>query len=337
MELSRLFAYSVAPQRTTSGSPQAPGGRVTLSKEIKDALRVNLIRARLETRTAVDFVVDQTSRTNGIRDAVIALALGRADKAEQAADALALRLAGAMDQRSAPCLFVPAVFNEGERRWTTLWTFPRDEALQFRQGREEIVIEVLTEVFSQRSQLRKAARFGGTEAVRTQFLRGHIYDLQSAHAAGEAAEFWLKFLACQRSIGSDTGSRMLAQVVRRVHDQCSEVADKEQLFAAVVAVRNRPNRNVSMKDFADSYLHGTPRRLFLQEIAKDPNAGSSFTFARAAFDATLQFRILGLNTGVFVSTPLSEVNASVKISDGPERHLSCEGTIVEDKLRRRHV
>jgi hypothetical protein len=59
--------------------------------------------------------------------------------------------------------------------------------------------------------------------------------------------------------------------------------------------------------------------------------------AKVEFDATLQFRIFQHRTGVFVSSPLTEVGESVQITEGQERRLSCEGEIVDERLRTRHA
>ena len=42
-------------------------------------------------------------------------------------------------------------------------------------------------------------------------------------------------------------------------------------------------------------------------------------FSAELFDATLQFRIFQLKTGVFVSSPLTKVPESVQITEGRER------------------
>jgi hypothetical protein len=336
VKLFRLFAFPVTPQRKRGAAVPLDGGRVAADDKLKRAITENVFRARLETRTLVDFSVDEHTRTNDVRDAVLALAFGEKADAGKAAETLATRLARSMDDRSPSCLFVIAVFSDAPKRVVTLWTFPRDEALRFRSGHGKVRIDVLSEVFSQRSQLRKAARFAG-ERLKTHFYRGHVLDLQAGRAIGDTALFWItQFLSCKLSIGSATGSRLLARVARAVHDKCTDATDREQLLTGIMASRTRPNRQLSLRSFAEEYLSGTAKQLFLRELANEPAAGSHFTFNRDAFDATLHFRTFFLRTGVVVSSPLGEVNGSVRITEGRTRRLSCEGEVVSEKLRSRH-
>jgi hypothetical protein len=112
---------------------------------------------------------------------------------------------------------------------------------------------------------------------------------------------------------------------------------KEILYIAVMAMRRSPQQRVSLQDFADRYLSGQARDIFLNAAPNADGLSSAFDFQRELFDATLQFRIFQLKTGVFVSSPLTEIGESVQITEGQERRLSCEGEIVGERLRTRHA
>lgn len=335
MELFRVHAYSVAPGRT-AGSPMEPeGGAVSITAELRRVIDENIQNAQFDRRTVIDFQVDPATRTIQTRDLIVEYAFGEPASARAAALSLARRLAQAMDQRSTPCLFVPVAFRDGERRAVFLWTFPRDEAFRLRRGRAGPAIEVLTDVFSQTSRLRKAARFQGRK-LRAEFLSGQALDFQANHASRDVADFWIaRFLESRFGIGGDAGTRLLARVVRKAYEECTELEDKEALYTAVMAMRRSPQRRVSLQDFADRYLETSVRDAFLAGAPNQESLNSVFDFNRDVFDSTLHFRVFQLDTGVFVSSPLTQIGESVQIAEGRRRQLSCRGQIVNEQLRTR--
>ncbi|MGH8064643.1 MAG: hypothetical protein ACRERE_05275 [Candidatus Entotheonellia bacterium] len=337
MELFYVHAYSVSPQRGVEHPIPPEGGAVAISAEFQRIVAENLQSARLESRTVVDFQTDPVARTSSTRDLIMRYAFGESSDADAAALSLACRLSAVMDLRSTPCLLVAAAFRDGDRLAVTLWTFPRDEAFRLRHGSGGPSIEVLTDVFSQTSRLRKAAQFQGRQ-LRSDFLSGRVLDFQADHASRDVADFWIgRFLECRLGIGGDAGTRLLARTVRRAYEVCDNLEDKEILYTAVMAMRRSPQQRVSLQDFADRYLSGRARDTFINAAPNADGLSSAFDFQRELFDATLQFRIFQLKTGVFVSSPLTEVGESVQITEGRERRLSCEGEIVDERLRTRHA
>lgn len=342
MELFRLHAYAVAPLKGAEEIPDPEGGAVTVNNDLRSVISRNLSSAHFSNRTAVDFDVDTSTRTNPVRDAVLAFAFGETAQAKAAAVQLARRLSGAMDRRSTSCLFVPAAFYDADdNRVVTLWTFPRDEALRFRQRRTGPSIQVLTDIFSQTSRLRKAAFFRGRN-LRNHFLSGRVLDFQADRGTKEVADFWIfRFLQCRLSIAGEAGTRLLAKVTREAYDACTDPDDREQLYTAILSIRRAKNNRISLKDFADRYLSGHAHEAFMAAIPTKESENAAFDFQREVFDAVLQFRVFQLQTGVFVSAPLGEIGRSVTISEnGPEksvRRLACEGEIIQEHLRKRHA
>jgi len=82
---------------------------------------------------------------------------------------------------------------------------------------------------------------------------------------------------------------------------------------------------------------GTTLLFQLRTEVNTDSLSSVFDFHREVFDATLQFRVFQLNTGVFVSSPLAEIGKSVQITEGQQRSLSCQGEIANERLRIRHA
>ncbi len=333
MNLLRMHAYSVSPGRTAQTPVEPEGGAVSVNAELRRVIQQNINSAGFDRRTAIDFQVDPTTRTHQTRDLVLAFAFEEPAAARTAALSLARRLAGAMDQRSTPCLFVPAVFRDGEKRAVYLWTFPRDEAFRLRRDPAGPAIEVLTDVFSQTSRLRKAARFQGRN-LRSEFLSGRVLDFQTNNISRVVADFWIvRFLDSRFGIAGDAGTRFLARVVRKAYDDCELLEDKEALYTAVMAMRRSPQKRVSLRDFADRYLEGDARHSFIAAVPNPESLESVFEFSRDVFDATVQFRVFQLDTGVFVSSPLTQIGESVQITQGERRQLSCQGRVLNEQLR----
>ena len=332
VNLLRVHAYSVSPGRTAEASAEPEGGAVSATAELRRVIQDNINSADFDRRTAIDFQVDPTTRTNQTRDLVLAFAFGESAGARVAALSLARGLAQAMDQHSTPCLFVPVAFQDGEKRAVYLWTFPRDEAFRLRRDGAGPAIEVLTDVFSQTSRLRKAARFQGRN-LRSEFLSGRVLDLQTNNASRVVADFWIvRFLHGRFGISGDAGTRLLARVVRKAYDDCGQLDDKEALYTAVMAMRRSPQKRVSLRDFADRYLEGAAHDAFIAAVPNQDSLDSVFEFSRDVFDSTVQFRVFQLDTGVFVSSPLAQIGESVQITEGKRRQLSCRGRILNEQL-----
>lgn len=338
MELFRLHAYSVVPQRTLDETEAPIGGAVIVNAELRSVMDANMADARFDQQPLVDFDVDTDTRTNDTRDAMMTFAFGEPATAKAAAVSLADRLSLAMDRRSTPCLFVPIALREGPICRVILWIFPREDAFQLRDTAGAPTIEVLTDVFSQKSKHRKAARFEGRN-LRTEFLQGRVLDHQANAVSRDFADFWVgRFLQCVLSMKDDAGTRLLAKTIRQTYDGLESSQEREQMHSAVVAIRHSPQRRVSLYTFAERYLEGEPKAAFIKNVKTTHSLNSPFNFARDIFDETLQFRVFELEQGIFVSSPLPEIGESVRITGaGENRRLTCQGRIVDEKFRTRHA
>jgi hypothetical protein len=337
MELFRVHAFAVDPTRTAAHEDIPLGGRADITPEITQAFARNYSLASFRQRALVDFEVDPQTRTNQIRDAVMTYAFGDDEAADEASNQLATELSRAMDLRSKPNLFVITALREEEKRRVVLWMFPRDTALRFNAQAGKASLQILTDIFSQTSRLRKAAKFEGRN-IRTDFLSGRILDFQTGYEALEIANFWMvKFLQCKFGLAGEAGSRLLADAFRDATDAAKTPSEKEQLFAAMVAIRNSPRTRWSLNEIADTYLQGQPKEAFLRAIPNETTRVSTFELEKEILNSVLRFRIFALHTGVFVSSPLDEVGRSVSLEGDAEKVLECKGVVVDQKVRKRHA
>jgi hypothetical protein len=195
----------------------------------------------------------------------------------------------------------------------------------------------LSDIFSRTSRLRKAALFEGRNR-KTDFIGGKVFDFQTSSQSREVADFWIvRFLHGVLAVHGPTGTRHLARCLHEAYEKTEGLDAKEQIYSAVIAVRQSRRPRWSLREFANQYLTGAAREAFVRAAPNQETLDSNFDSDRKTFDDTLNFRIFGLNTGVFVSSPLGEVGKSVTLSGTTEKVLRCEGTVVEEHLRTRHA
>lgn len=353
MNLFRLFAYPVEPQRTAP--PEAfvdpVGSRIDWTAELEGALAAALAAARRMTSVDLRLDTDPRNRTSEVRDAVMRFAFEyQHASAEAAATALARRLSASMDERSKPCLFLAAAYRDSApapQRQVALWIFPRDEAFRF----HAMTIELLNDIFSRSSRLRKLALFEGRQ-IRSHFITAQALDFQASEI-DEVARFWIdRFLDAQLSISDEAGTRLLAQAISRVSEGELSLDEREQLQAAAIAVRTMPQPRWSLEEFANQMLSGDLRTRFLAEAPNDETRRSVFGFERTVFEDSLRTRIFRLDSGVTVYSPIEQVGQSVHVvrtrgavaaaedvvsANARGERLRVEGAVVSDKMSKRRA
>ena len=215
-----------------------------------------------------------------------------------------------------------------------LWTFPREEALRFRAGKDP-QIEVLTDIFSKRSHMRKGARFEGRDD-RVGFLNGKAFDYQAHYSARQVADFWIvTFLGAQLEITASAGTKIVADCLRQAFERSDTAAEKDELYRATIALRASRRPRWSLKSFADEFLPSVDLRQRLLDLAPNAESRSAlFDLDRAELESLIDTRIFRLEDGVMVSAPFSTVGKSVQLSGDQNRLLRYEGKVVKEQLRK---
>jgi hypothetical protein len=340
MNLTRLFAFEVVPQRKAPVKSIPKGGSFAATNEIRDSLRALLGTSKLEGQSLVDFRTGSNlaanQRSHVVRDLSVSLVFDNNSVAKAAASKLAERLANAMDDRSPPTLLMITAFIDGIQGRIIMWAFPQEEAFQFSATGGKARIKVLSDIFSRSSRLRKAALFEGQNRS-TDFWSGRVIDLQATGSSGKAADYWLSsFLDCRFALSGDAGTRLLVTYLRDTYDACKSDDDREQLYNSMVAVRTSPKNKWSFQTFADHYLHDGAKRSFLQIVPSEQRT-LTFEFKRKEFEDKLNFRVFRLKENVYVSAPFETIGSSVQISNDGHRTLTCKGEVVEERVRARYA
>lgn len=355
MKLFRLFGFAIQPQRLVDPDAFAdpPGGRLPVSATLRNALSRSLKTAESSGRmTQVVLNVDpdpDKGRTSPVRDATISLAFDEKKAAGAAALSLAQHLSRAMDDRSPECLFLVAAYRDegsAERRVAS-WIFPQDEAFRFSpgDGSDQTDIELLTDIFSRTSGLRKMALFSGKK-IKSHFLTARVLDFQTGRS-DDVAGFWVeRFLDAQLAITPVAGTKVLADGLRRASEADLSIDEKRQVHAAALAIYTMPKNQWSLEEVADQFLSGRGKEIFLDVAENEETRTSVFDLDRPTLEKRLNVRNFRLPQGVWVSAPIQQVGDGkvVQIDEHRDENgnetierLRVEADVIQDRLSSRRV
>ncbi|QDT60593.1 hypothetical protein SV7mr_31170 [Stieleria bergensis] len=311
MNLTRLFAYEVYPQKNDENPVAPSGGKIVQSTPLKKTLSQLIRDNRLETQTPIAFTVEDPKakqRVNVVRESVLNFAFGRGDTVKNNAGYLALRLSEVMDGRSNPFLLLISCFKEGDASSIVLWAFPKDEGLQFSATANGAKVTVIEDVFNISSTLRKAAIFTGKNEENS-LWEGRMVDLQSGRT-----DLWVeRFLACRLSVSGVHGTTILSEHLSQAYRQTKSDSVREELFNAIIGVRTAPVRRTSFLKFANDYLGDGAKAEFLSIVPSEQQS-MSFDFDRETFEAKIGIRVVKTPDQVMVAAPLQTIGNTVKIA-----------------------
>lgn len=339
MNLTRIHAYEVTPQRLAKTVTPPRGGALSADAAFQKSLNEFFRKSRLKVQPTVDFRVqskadDDTS--HDVRKSLIDYCFGAASTAKKAALALAGRLGKAMDDRSPFTLLLLAAYEDGTTRRLIIWAFPKDEPFHFSASGDRAKVRILKDAFSRSSSFRKAAMYEGRNKP-MEFQSGRVIDRQAQQSFGTAADYWVSnFLDSRFSLTGKAGTRLLARTLRSTYDLLTDQNDKDQISNAIVAVHASKRRQWSLRSFANEYFEDDVKKAFLSKAPPESRT-TTFSFQKQEFEQKLNFRIFRLEDDVMVSAPFGTIGQSVHIEDGEERTLTCEGVIVDEKVRARYA
>jgi hypothetical protein len=341
MDVHRVWAFSVRPARTAT-TPQLPiGGVVAQSADLLAAISRAADRTSPGNWTDIVFRVGTIDdergrrRSSETRDALMDLAFNDASTGVAAALSLATRLGRAMDNRSQSHLLVLAGWVAASQGSVTVWAFPRDDAFRFNAS-ERPTVELLENVFSQTSSLRKAARFSG-EAHDASFISGQALDFQTGRTSIDVANYWIgRFLDCVLAVTPVAGTELAAGAIRKLNEGLTDPEERQQLNIAVLALRHSQRPTWTLDEIAETLLPPALGERLIASSDRPEMNQARFSLESRTFDRLLATRVFSLESGVVVSSPLGQVGAANDpdkpvVLDGDQ--LRVAGTIVEDRLR----
>jgi hypothetical protein len=339
-----VWAYVVVPGKGAESPSDPVGGRMDSSSYLDDALAGSTRRVRDVDWAEVVFRVQEISepgtaprRSCESRDLIKSLAFADAASADSSALDLARRLSRSMDQRTPlPHLLVAKATLRGRKGETRLWAFPQDDVFRF-SVTDRPTLELLDQVFSRMSKLRKAARFDG-ENNDSDFIMGQVLDQQAGRQPTEVARYWVdNFLDCDFRMTPAQGTTMLAKAIQTALTRQTEPERRRELGVVAAFIPQAPARLRSLEDIVDELVPDHLRQEVLMSSPYPRLNAQPFTLESATFRALVGSLIFQLESGVIVTSPVSLVDRGDGL-DRPVRvegnHLSCEGEIVTERYRR---
>lgn len=330
MKLARLYAFEVFPGKGETNPSSPAGGPLNADSPIRSTLRKLMSDVRLDSATPISFQISNPQENgsgNPVRELVMRVCFGKTTAPANAATELATRLSSTMDQRSNPFLFLVSSFSgEGSKASrAVLWAFPKDKVFKFNPTPNGANVEVIGDVFSVSSRLRKAAMFEGTNHGNS-FWEGRMLDLQSG-----TTRLWIEhFLQCRLSVSGSHGTRQLAEYVAKTFRELETSEARDEMFDSVLAMQNKDGREISFLKFSDEINDPKTKDEFLALVPQGERA-TSFSFDRELFQRKVGFRVFKMQDGVVVSAPGATINESVKLSNGQLRY---RGRIESEALKR---
>jgi len=280
---------------------------------------------------------DGTPRRSCVaRDLVKALAFADEPTADAASLDLARRLSRSMDQRTPlPHLLVMKANVASGSGETRLWAFPQDDAFRF-SVTDRPTLELLDQVFSRMSKLRKAAAFAGDDND-SDFLLGRVLDQQAGRQPTEVARYWVDFfLDCDFRMTPAQGTIMLAKALQAAISRQSDPEHRRELGVVAAFIPQAPPRQRSLEDIVEDLVPEHLRQEVLMSSPAPRLNAQPFTLEPTTFRTLVGSLIFQLDGGVIVTSPINLVDRG----DGLDRpvkvdgsHLTCEGEIVNERYR----
>ena len=148
------------------------------------------------------------------------------------------------------------------------------------------------------------------------------------------ADFWIvNFLDARLAVSDQAATLLLANVLKRTHENLEDPMSRMQIFAAAVALKTNSGRRWTFQRLAREFFDDEVQKVFLGAIAAgNIHVTQAFGLDTDILDRQLNFRAFELETGVLVSAPFAEVGQSVKVE---QSHLSVAGTIRSDHIKGR--
>ena len=245
---------------------------------------------------------------------------------------LASRLSNCTDHRTGSSLMITTIEESGEKRRISLYVFPEEETFTLKTMEDEAILERLL-AFVVKSKLRKVARFEGKN-IKSHFMQGEVADLLIGSNERSAADYWVTaFLEAEFAINSHKGTRLVAAGLRKAFEAADGDAKQTIMEAAMSLMADR-RQAWSLDKIASALVPDALQATFLGVAPNTETASGQFFLDKDLLRQQINYRVFRLDTGVWVSSPFSEVGETVKLSgSGKKRTLSCRGLVIDEKVR----
>lgn len=268
---------------------------------------------------------------NEIRESLLAIATKKriTDK-EEASKTLAQKMYEKTDQRNGVGLFVIMLGKKDVKTKVVLARFKGAEALQS----EGELLKYLEQVFTKQAKHYKLAVYEDLISEKS-FWKGYAIDKQTALGAYRPfSDFWIEdFLQSETSITSSQGTAQLCIIIKNAIKKISLIQQQEELISAVINLKGKANKSISVKAFCENYLSDDLRQAVKNEIADD-FYNSVFTLDSDEYERQLGNTVLTIKGGIiaFVPTFMYDSNVREEITKNGAKKIVIEGLLEEKKI-----
>lgn len=332
--LQRGYASIIHPSK---GRPEPEPPRTYALKtdaSFRQALSVAIGIAGRQPMTSVVLNMDD-NRAHPVRDAMLKLAFGQTRTPLPAMVELASRLAVSTDRRTRPALFVVTIDEDDAARRVSMYVFPEESTYTLKGSAQEPTEAILEHLnsFVLESRLRKVARFAGKN-IKAHFISGEVVDLQIGSGPRSAADYWVaNFLDAEFAINDYKGTTLVASALKMAF-QKADSRGKQKVMEAAIALMADGRRAWSLRKIADEFIPSDVSAAFCSVAPNTETLTNKFMLNKDLLRERINYRIFRLETGVWVSSPFSEVGRTVKLDDdGRKRTLTARGVIEEERVQ----
>ena len=266
---------------------------------------------------------------NEIRSLILKIAMSKTEKPkEDAANDLSMKMYEVTDGRNETGLFIIMQGRKGTSTRVVLARFKRNEGLRNQGGDLEYIKNVFT-----KSKHYKLAIFEDVPSDKS-FWKGYAIDRQStAQTYKPFSIFWIEdFLQAQTALTSVQGTDQLSKIVKQLLKQTTSLEQQEQIISAVVNLRSKPNAQVSMKSFCQTYL--TPElTAIVQKEVNDDFFNSVFDVNKEVMNKELGATVLTLDEGITAYVPTFKYGKHVteEVKNG-KKTVTIQGVLKEKRV-----
>lgn len=332
--LQRGYASVIYPSKGTS-TPEPPRTyALKTDASFRQALSVAIGIAARRPMSSVVLNMDD-NRTHPVRDAMLKLAFGQTRTPLPAMVALASRLAKFTDNRTRPALFVVTIDEADKTRRVSMYVFPEESTYALKSSAQdptEAILEHLNS-FVLESRLRKVARFVGKN-IKTHFINGEVVDLQIGSGPRSVADYWVAdFLDAEFAINDYKGTTLAASALKLAF-QKADPRGKQTVMEAAIALMADSRRAWSLRRIADEFIPADLVEAFCSAAPNSETLANKFMLNKDLFRDRINYRVFQLQSGVWVSSPFSEVGRTVKLEDeGKKRVLTARGVVEDERVQ----
>jgi len=333
--LQRAYASLIIPSKGVADAAPPVTYSLRLEAEFRAALAAATTGATRHPMSEVVFKMS-ADRQHSVRELLIRLAFGQTRTPLPAAVDLASRLASVTDHRTGSSLLLTTLEEAGDQRRISMYVFPEEESFTLQHMVSEPSEAVLARLntFVLQSRLRKVARFAGKN-IKSHFLRGEVVDMQIGSDPRTAADYWVvAFLEAEFAVTTDKGTRLVAADLRRAFDK-ADLAGKQQVMEVASALMVHQRNVWSLDKIAKEFLPSELRETFCSVAQNEQARTDRFTLSRELLKDRINYRVFQLESGVWVSSPFSEVGHTVRLGrEGGKRTLVARGVVQSEKVQR---